>query len=67
MLISKDIENSVAFFNRYGELIMHTPFIIADKLHTVVITRWDWVKFIISVVSADYEYQEAEYYDPDVV
>jgi hypothetical protein len=67
MLISKDIENSVAFFNRYGELIMQTPFIIADKLHTVVKTHWDWVKFIISVVSADYEYQEAIYYDPDAV
>ena len=56
MLISEDVENSVAFFNRYGELIMQTPFIIADELHSVVITGWDWVKFIISVVSADYEY-----------
>jgi hypothetical protein len=54
-------------FNWYGELIMQTPFIIADELHTVVITGWNWLKFIISVVSADCEYQEAVDYDPDVV
>ena len=68
MLISKDAENSKAFSNRNGELIIQTHFFIVDELHAVVITgAWNWAKVLILVVSTDSEYQEPVYYNPNVV